>query len=199
MISSVLFGSTQKMGSGTNVQEPLIALHHLNAPWRPADVEQREGRILRQGNRNAVVNAFRYVTEGSFDASVVSHKRLDLFSLIFAHSWSSTARFNLLKGLPAAIQFLDNGLDGGCPYEGLGVGIPRGEELVDGLFQILDADEHPTTKPFARQFSKPTLDQIQPTGTGGNEVRDEAGMPPEPVLHSGMFVRAVVVHHHMQL
>jgi hypothetical protein len=64
----VLFGSTQKMGSGTNVQERLIALHHLDAPWRPADVEQREGRILRQGNKNAVVSVCRYVTEGSFDA-----------------------------------------------------------------------------------------------------------------------------------
>ena len=64
----VLFGSTQKMGSGTNVQERLIALHHLDAPWRPADVEQREGRILRQGNKNSVVQVYRYVTEGSFDA-----------------------------------------------------------------------------------------------------------------------------------
>jgi hypothetical protein len=64
----VLLGSTQKMGSGTNVQERLIALHHLDAPWRPADVEQREGRILRQGNKNSVVQIFRYVTEGSFDA-----------------------------------------------------------------------------------------------------------------------------------
>jgi prefoldin subunit 5 len=64
----VLFGSTQKMGSGTNVQERLIALHHFDAPWRPADVEQREGRILRQGNKNEVVSIYRYVTEGSFDA-----------------------------------------------------------------------------------------------------------------------------------
>jgi N12 class adenine-specific DNA methylase len=64
----VLFGSTAKMGSGTNVQERLIALHHLDAPWRPADVEQRDGRILRQGNKNPVVQIYRYVTEGSFDA-----------------------------------------------------------------------------------------------------------------------------------
>ena len=56
------------MGSGTNVQERLIALHHLDAPWRPADVEQREGRILRQGNNNAVVQIYRYVTEQSFDS-----------------------------------------------------------------------------------------------------------------------------------
>jgi len=64
----ILFGSTQKMGAGMNAQERLIALHHLDAPWRPADVEQREGRILRQGNRNPEVQIFRYVTEESFDA-----------------------------------------------------------------------------------------------------------------------------------
>ena len=64
----ILMGSTQKMGMGTNVQERLIALHHLDAPWRPADVEQREGRILRQGNYNKTVQIYRYVTEGSFDA-----------------------------------------------------------------------------------------------------------------------------------
>ena len=64
----ILLGSTQKMGSGTNVQERLVALHHLDAPWRPADVEQREGRILRQGNKNSSVQIYRYVTEGSFDA-----------------------------------------------------------------------------------------------------------------------------------
>jgi N12 class adenine-specific DNA methylase len=64
----VLMGSTQKMGTGTNVQERLIALHHLDAPWRPADIEQREGRILRQGNKNPEVKIFRYVSEGSFDA-----------------------------------------------------------------------------------------------------------------------------------
>jgi N12 class adenine-specific DNA methylase len=66
----ILFGSTQKMGTGANVQERLIALHHLDAPWRPADVEQREGRILRQGNANAEVQVYRYVTEASFDSYV---------------------------------------------------------------------------------------------------------------------------------
>ena len=64
----VLIGSTQKMGTGTNVQKRLIALHHLDAPWKPAEVEQREGRILRQGNENEEVAVYRYVTEGSFDA-----------------------------------------------------------------------------------------------------------------------------------
>src|SRR5438445_11317001 len=56
------------MGTGTNVQKRLVALHHLDAPWKPAEVEQREGRILRQGNENEEVVIYRYVTEGSFDA-----------------------------------------------------------------------------------------------------------------------------------
>ena len=64
----VLIGSTQKMGTGTNVQKRLVALHHLDAPWKPAEVEQRDGRILRQGNENTDVSIYRYVTEGSFDA-----------------------------------------------------------------------------------------------------------------------------------
>jgi hypothetical protein len=64
----ILMGSTQKMGAGMNVQTKLVALHHLDAPWRPADIEQREGRILRQGNGNATVRILRYVTAGSFDA-----------------------------------------------------------------------------------------------------------------------------------
>ncbi|MGA8614353.1 MAG: helicase, partial [Xanthobacteraceae bacterium] len=64
----VLIGSTQKMGTGTNVQKRLVALHHLDAPWKPAEVEQRDGRILRQGNENLQVAIYRYVTEGSFDA-----------------------------------------------------------------------------------------------------------------------------------
>ena len=64
----ILFGSTEKMGAGTNVQKRLKALHHLDAPWRPRDIEQREGRILRQGNDHQSVDIYRYVTEGSFDA-----------------------------------------------------------------------------------------------------------------------------------
>ncbi len=64
----VLLGSTQKMGTGTNVQKRLVALHHLDAPWKPAEVEQRDGRILRQGNDNEEVAVYRYVTTGSFDS-----------------------------------------------------------------------------------------------------------------------------------
>jgi hypothetical protein len=87
---AVLIGSTEKMGVGTNVQDRAIALHHLDAPWRPADVAQREGRIIRQGNLNPEVQILRYVTRGSFDGymwqtlqrkaafiSQVMHGRLD--------------------------------------------------------------------------------------------------------------------------
>ena len=64
----VLLGSTPKLGAGTNIQDRLIALHHLDCPWKPADLEQQEGRILRQGNQNKKVKIFRYVTENTFDA-----------------------------------------------------------------------------------------------------------------------------------
>ena len=64
----VLLGSTQKMGAGTNVQDRLVAVHHLDVGWRPADMTQRNGRIIRQGNRNKQVQVFQYVTEGTFDA-----------------------------------------------------------------------------------------------------------------------------------
>ena len=64
----VLIGSTQKMGAGTNVQTKLIAVHHLDVGWRPADMTQRNGRIIRQGNTNPVVQIYNYVTEGTFDA-----------------------------------------------------------------------------------------------------------------------------------
>ena len=64
----VLIGSTQKMGAGTNVQKKLVALHHLDCPWRPSDLQQREGRIIRQGNENNEVDIYTYVTENTFDS-----------------------------------------------------------------------------------------------------------------------------------
>ena len=64
----VVIGSTEKMGAGTNIQDKLVALHHLDCPWRPRDLTQREGRILRRGNNNKVVDIFRYVTKDTFDA-----------------------------------------------------------------------------------------------------------------------------------
>ena len=64
----VLLGSTSKMGTGVNVQQKLIAVHDLDIPWRPADMEQRRGRLVRQGNENKHVHQYRYVTKGTFDS-----------------------------------------------------------------------------------------------------------------------------------
>ena len=64
---AVLIGSTEKMGVGTNIHQRAVALHHIDCPWRPADIEQREGRVIRQGNQNPSVEIVRYATEGSFD------------------------------------------------------------------------------------------------------------------------------------
>src|SRR3546814_1022619 len=64
---AVVFGSTEKMGTGANIQPRGVALHHIDVPWRPADLEQREGRIIRQGNQNKRVQILAYVAERNFD------------------------------------------------------------------------------------------------------------------------------------
>lgn len=84
----VLIGSTFKLGLGVNVQDRLIAVHHLDVPWRPADMTQREGRILRQGNMNSEVFIFRYVTKGSFDAyswQLLETKQRFISSILSGH------------------------------------------------------------------------------------------------------------------
>jgi hypothetical protein len=86
---------------GTNVQERLIALHHLDAPWRPTDVEQREGRILRQGNKNPVVQVYRYVTEGSFDAYM--WQTLETKAKFIAQVMSGDMTIRRLEDLDSAV------------------------------------------------------------------------------------------------
>lgn len=77
-VKRIIFGSTEKLGTGTNIQTRLAALHEIDVPWKPSEVEQREGRILRQGNMNKEVRIFRYVTKGTFDAynwSIIENKQ----------------------------------------------------------------------------------------------------------------------------
>lgn len=77
-VKRIIIGSTEKMGTGTNIQDRLIAMHEIDVPWRPSDVEQREGRILRQGNMYDHVHIYRYVTKGTFDAynwSIIENKQ----------------------------------------------------------------------------------------------------------------------------
>ena len=107
--------------------------------------------------------------------------------------WRTTG-LDLFEGLPAACELVLNGFDGRRPDEGSGILIPRRQELRDRMLQIFDAAEGAPPHSFGGQFSKPALDQIEPTGTGRHEVRTKAGMPCEPGLHFGMCVRAVVVH-----
>lgn len=86
----VLFGSTAKMGAGTNVQDRMIALHHVDCPWRPADLEQRNGRIRRHGNRYEKVHIFQYVTEGTFDSYLyqIQEKKQAFISQIMGNNFS---------------------------------------------------------------------------------------------------------------
>jgi hypothetical protein len=115
---SVLVGSTEKMGVGSNIQTRAIALHHLDCPWRPADIEQREGRILRQGNQNSQVGIYRYVVERSFDAyswqtverkanfiSQVTRGRLDVRQI--DDIGESTLSYTEVKALVGATRYAD--------------------------------------------------------------------------------------------
>ncbi|MBQ6162958.1 MAG: DEAD/DEAH box helicase family protein [Clostridia bacterium] len=123
----VLMGSTFKLGLGVNVQDKLIALHHLDVPWRPADMVQREGRILRQGNENARVQIFRYITEGSFDAyswQVLETKQRFISDLL---SGSLTAR----SGSDIADTVLDY-----AEVKALAVGDARVKERVETANEI---------------------------------------------------------------
>ncbi len=97
---AVLVGSTEKMGLGTNVQDRCVAVHHLDAPWRPADLEQRDGRGLRQGNQNAEVAIYRYATEGSFD--VYSYQTLERKARWIGQIMSGTAVAREIDDVSAA-------------------------------------------------------------------------------------------------
>jgi len=90
----IIIGSTAKMGTGTNIQDRLIALHHLDCPWRPSDLEQREGRILRQGNKNEAVNIYKYVTKSTFDSylwQIVENKQRFISQIMTSKSVARNA------------------------------------------------------------------------------------------------------------
>ena len=106
-----MLGSTAKIGTGTNVQKRLIAVHDLDIPWRPADLEQRAGRIIRQGNENKQVQIFRYVTKGTFDA--YSYQTLENKQKFISQIMTSKTpariialilRFNMLPGCKKVIR-----------------------------------------------------------------------------------------------
>ena len=93
----IIIGSTQKMGTGTNIQDRLVSLHHLDCPYRPADLEQREGRILRQGNMNKEVNIYRYATKNTFDSylwQIVEQKQKFISQIMTSKSVQRTFEDN---------------------------------------------------------------------------------------------------------
>lgn len=102
----VLIGSTGKMGVGTNVQTRLLAMHHVDAPWKPAEIEQRDGRILRQGNMNPEVEIFRYITKRSFDAFMwqALERKAKAFALLTAGTRGSRHMEDVDDALPEAAQ-----------------------------------------------------------------------------------------------
>jgi len=118
----VIIGSSEKMGVGTNVQDRLIAMHHLDAPWKPAEVEQRDGRIVRQGNKNPNVRILRYVTERSFDAFM--WQKLDTKSKFIGQVLSGA------KGARHA-EDIDNPLPEAAEMKAAASGDPRIMELAE--------------------------------------------------------------------
>ncbi|MCL2547643.1 MAG: DEAD/DEAH box helicase family protein [Symbiobacteriaceae bacterium] len=119
----ILIGSTAKMGTGTNVQNNLIALHHLDVPWKPAEMEQRDGRILRQGNLNSAVTIYRYVTENSFDA--YSYQILEAKANFIAQIMSNQALSRTLTDLDSTT----------LSYAEVKA-IASGNELIRELYQV---------------------------------------------------------------
>src|ERR1700676_4170104 len=104
----------------------------------------------------------------------------------------------LFQSLTASREFRDDRLYGSGPDERFRLLVPGSEELIDCLLQVSDAVEGTPANSLAGQFAEPSLDQIQPAGTGRHEMANKAGMAFQPGLHVGMLVRAVVVHDEMQ-
>lgn len=118
----VLMGSTQKMGAGTNVQDKLIALHDLDCPWRPADLEQRSGRIVRQGNTNDEVDIYRYVTKDTFDAY--------LYQLL-ENKQSFISQIMTSKSPSRSAEDIDEAVLSYAEIKSLATGDPRIKEKMD--------------------------------------------------------------------
>lgn len=118
----VIIGSTSKMGTGTNIQNKLVALHHLDCPWRPADIEQRDGRILRQGNENEEVEIFRYVTKDTFDAylwQIVEQKQRFISQVMTS------------KSISRSCEDIDEVVLNYAEIKALAMGDPRIKEKMD--------------------------------------------------------------------
>jgi N12 class adenine-specific DNA methylase len=159
----VILGSSEKMGVGTNVQQRLIAMHHLDAPWRPADVEQRDGRIIRQGNMNRTVRIYRYVTKRSFDAFM--WQKLDTKSKFIGQVLSGA------KGSRSA-EDVDNPLPEAAEMKAAASGDPRIMEHADLSRQVRQLQAQ--KRAFDTTFSRATWELKQAKARVANY---EASLP----------------------
>ena len=183
----VLIGSTGKMGVGTNVQERLIAMHHLDAPWRPADVEQRDGRILRQGNRNAEIDIFRYITLKSLDA--YRWQTLSTKAQFIAQIRAGA------KGLRTASD-IDSPLPEAAMIKAAATGDPRIMEHAELSkdVRLLDAYRrtHERSIIAARTAHQQTADRITSLQDGIANAKEDVARIPNPVGED--FAVALTLH-----
>ena len=117
---------------------------------------------------------------------------------MFAAFGSGATGLDLFQGLAATGEFSDNRIHGGSPHEWFGIFVPSGQKLIDSGNKIVDAEERIAANAFIGQFSKPALNQIEPTVTGRHIVNDIARMLSEPRFHIGMPVSSLVVHYQVQ-
>lgn len=153
----ILLGSTQKMGAGTNVQERLIALHDLDVPWRPSDLEQRAGRIIRQGNTNAEVFIYRYVTENTFDSylwQTIENKQKFVSQIMTS------------KAIPRIIDDCDETVLSYAEIKAIATGNPLFKEKMDlenqiSKLKLLESTHNSNKYKYEKELKKNIPDQLK--------------------------------------
>lgn len=178
----ILLGSTQKMGTGTNVQERLIATHDLDVPWRPADLEQRAGRIVRRGNRNDKVKIFRYVTENTFDSylwQTIENKQKFISQIMTSKTPArvaedvdeNTLSYAEIKALATGNPLIKEKMD-------LDIEVTKLKMLEGNYKSNLYSLEDKIIKTYPREIekykkliegAKSDIDRTRPQGTGDNK------------------------------
>ncbi len=161
----IILGSTSKMGTGTNIQNKLVALHNLDCPWRPADIEQRDGRILRQGNENEEVEIFRYVTKDTFDAylwQIVEQKQRFISQVMTS------------KSVSRSCEDIDEVVLNYAEIKALAMGDPRIKEKMDLDIEINKLSVLKAAWSKQRYSLQDSIVYSIPKGINSNEVKIEA-------------------------
>lgn len=174
----IILGSTSKMGTGTNIQNKLVALHHLDCPWRPADIEQRDGRILRQGNENEEVEIFRYVTKDTFDAylwQIVEQKQRFISQVMKS------------KSVSRSCEDIDEVVLNYAEIKALAMGDPRIKEKMDLDIEINKLSVLKAAWSKQRYSLQDSIVYSIPKGINSNEAKIEAIQKDIEVRNSNKF------------